>query len=112
MSGFCYAGAIKCETLECSDSLVVQTTLDINSKSDIKLLAIAGEGILGGGEFHAQNAFANDYFEFNGEVKGNIFELNSGGAFKQLKTESLEKNQDSTTFNIKKELRIEVIANI
>lgn len=42
---------------------------------------MAGEGILGSGQFSAKNASAAEYFDFNGEVVGKVIELETDASF-------------------------------
>lgn len=66
--------SIKCSELLCGGNVIVQTTIDVEN-TEIDKTIIAGEGIIGGGVFSAQNAVAVEYFEYDGEIKGKVFEL-------------------------------------
>lgn len=67
--------SIVCEELICDGNVVLQTTANINHSAIISKTMVACEGIMGIGQFSALNAIANDYFEFDGECKGKILEL-------------------------------------
>lgn len=67
--------SVVCDELICDENAVIQTTANINQIAQIAKTIIACEGIMGAGNFTTQNAIANEYFEFDGEYKGKILEL-------------------------------------
>ncbi|MCD7751833.1 MAG: polymer-forming cytoskeletal protein [Lachnospiraceae bacterium] len=75
VGGDMIADSVVCDELLCDGNVVVQTTANINQSGKIEKTMVAGEGIMGAGRFEAQNAIANEYFEFDGDYAGNILEL-------------------------------------
>lgn len=73
-----HVGSIDCSEIVCDGNVVLQTTININNKAKIGKAVIACEGIMGAGTFSAENAIANEYFEFDGEYEGRISELATG----------------------------------
>ena len=67
--------SIVCDELICDGNATIQTTVNINHVAQIAKTIVACEGIMGAGKFTAQNAIANEYFEFEGEYEGKILEL-------------------------------------
>lgn len=67
--------SINCDDIICDGNVVLQTTANINQNAKIGKTIVACEGIMGAGTFFAINAIANEYFEFDGEYEGKIFEL-------------------------------------
>lgn len=67
--------SIVCDDLICDGNATIQTTVNINYVAQIAKTIVACEGIMGAGKFTAQNAIANEYFEFEGEYEGKILEL-------------------------------------
>lgn len=74
VGGDIMANSVVCDELICDGNAVVQTTT-INQIAQIAKTMVACEGIMGSGKFSAQNAIANEYFEFDGEYEGKILEL-------------------------------------
>ena len=68
-------GSIDCDDIICDGNVVLQTTANINQNAKIGKTIVACEGIMGAGTFSAINAIANEYFEFDGDYKGKILEL-------------------------------------
>ena len=69
------AGSVVCDELICDGNAFIQTTANINQVAQIAKTIVAYEGIMGAGKFTAQNAIANEYFEFDGDYDGKILEL-------------------------------------
>lgn len=72
--------SIDCNEIICDGNVVLQTTANINQSAKIGKTMVACEGIMGAGTFSAVNAIANEYFEFDGEYKGKILELETDSA--------------------------------
>ena len=68
-------GSIVCDELLCDGNVTIQTSIDVHQNAQIAKTMVACEGIMGAGRFSATNAIANEYFEFDGEYKGKIVEL-------------------------------------
>ena len=67
--------SVACDELICDGNAAIQTTVNINQVAQIAKTIVACEGIMGAGKFTAQNAVANEYFEFDGNYEGKILEL-------------------------------------
>lgn len=67
--------SVVCDVLICDGNAAIQTTANINQVAQIAKTIVACEGIMGAGKFTAQNAVANEYFEFDGDYEGKILEL-------------------------------------
>ncbi len=67
--------SIICDEMICDGNAAIQTTANINQAAQIAKTIVACEGIMGAGKFIAQNAIANEYFEFDGDYEGKILEL-------------------------------------
>ena len=78
------ANSIKCDDFTCDGNAIIKTTIDISESSKTEKTMIACEGIMGDGDFKALNAIANEYFEFNGTINGNIVELETDTTFSKL----------------------------
>lgn len=96
------AKSIVCNKINSSGDVIVSTTFDVSDECNIKKSLIACEGITGVGNYNVKNTIAIDYFEFNGNTKGNIFEastnfMNSGKS-NDIENKSLdEQNKLYTT---------------
>lgn len=75
--GDIYAKKIDTSEIESMGSVLVSTSIDSEKKCKIERNLIVGEGISGSGMFEVENAIASDYFDFDGESKGNIFEIST-----------------------------------
>lgn len=75
VGGDLLADSVVCDELICDGNAAIQTTANINQVAQIAKTIIACEGIMGAGKFTAQNAIANEYFEFDGDYEGKILEL-------------------------------------
>lgn len=64
----------KCKNLYCGGKLIAKKSMDIND-TEVEDVVFAGEGIVGTGKFSSKSAVAVDYFDFNGEIKGKIYDL-------------------------------------
>lgn len=67
--------SVVCDELICDGNAAIQTTVNIKQVAQIAKTIVACEGIMGAGKFTAQNAIANEYFEFDGSYEGKILEL-------------------------------------
>lgn len=85
------ADSIRCESFNCEGNAVIKNTIDIDDNCKVDNVIFAGEGIVGAGSFSALNAIANEYFEFDGKVEGNVLELLSDKKINEAtKTEILD----------------------
>ena len=75
------ANDIKCDSISCSGNIVARTTIDIGESLKTEKAVMMGEGIVGNGLFSAQNAIAVEFFDFQGEVKGKVMELDTDTSF-------------------------------
>lgn len=75
VGGDLIADSVVCDELICDENAVIQTTANINQVAQLAKTIVACEGIMGAGKFKAQNAIANEYFEFDGDYEGKILEL-------------------------------------
>ena len=75
------ANNIICNVLSCFGNVIVHETIDVREKLQTDKSVLAGEGIIGTGEFVSQNAVATEYFEFSGEVAGKAIELETNSTF-------------------------------
>lgn len=80
------ADSVKCGEFLCDGNAVIRTTIDINKASRTEKTMVACEGIIGGGTFAAMNAIANEYFEFDGDVQGNVVELETETTLSEVTT--------------------------
>lgn len=79
LGSYSASGSLVSEELRVSGDLFVRTTVDTNTLLEVDGLVIAGEGIMGDGEFKAKAAIANEYFEFAGQNSSNVFEISTMG---------------------------------
>lgn len=82
--GSIIANSIKCVKFVCDGNALIKTTIDIDDSSRTEKTLVACEGIIGEGSFAALNAIANEYFEFHGDVQGNILELESNTTLSKI----------------------------
>lgn len=75
IDGFTYANSATGDTAVFGNDLFIHTTVDTNKSLCVSGLVVASEGIMGAGELDAHAAIANEYFEFSGEHKGDVFEI-------------------------------------
>lgn len=75
--GVFIANSVTCDEFQCDGNVIIRTTIDINQKASIEKSIVAYEGIIGAGSFSAENAIANEYFEFDGDVSGKVVELST-----------------------------------
>ena len=80
IGGDLIADSVVCDELICDGNAAIQTTANINQVAQIAKTIVACEGIMGAGKFTAQNAIANEYFEFDGDYEGKILELETDEA--------------------------------
>lgn len=80
-AGEIVANDISCYNISCSGNIVARTTIDIGETLKAEKSVLTGEGILGSGLFSAKNAVAAEYFDFDGEVLGNVLELETDASF-------------------------------
>ena len=72
---------IKCHSLSCNGNVIVRSVIDVKESIIAEKSVMTGEGILGSGRFSAKNAVAAEYFEFDGDVKGKVLELETDASF-------------------------------
>lgn len=82
------ADSIRCGSFNCEGNAIVKNTIDIDDNCKVERVLFAGEGIVGAGSFSALNAIANEYFEFDGDIEGNIIELISDTQISELSKEN------------------------
>lgn len=80
--------SIASDELICDGNVVLKTTANINKRAKIERTIVACEGIMGAGSFSARNAIANEYFEFDGDYDGRIFELETDSLIHEAPTTS------------------------
>lgn len=77
VGGNIIANSIICDEIICDGNISLETTINIDQNAQIGKNIVAYEGIIGSGKFKAENAVANEYFDFDGESEGNIIELDN-----------------------------------
>lgn len=85
------ADSVNCKRFYCGGNAIIKTTIDIED-TKIEKVIVAGEGIIGGGDFSAQNAIAIEFFEYDGDIEGKVLEVNNEVSFRQecISEKSLE----------------------
>lgn len=107
------ADSVKCTEFLCDGNAVIRTTIDIDKSARIEKTVVACEGIVGGGMFAATHAIANEYFEFDGDVEGNIMELETATTISEISlpmsttADSFERPIDEVLTKIAERLRSE-----
>lgn len=86
------ANSVYCKKLFCGGNAIIKTTIEIEDSKTERAM-IAGEGIIGGGNFSAQKAIAVEYFECDGVVEGEILELETKKVFGEKKIEHQENKE-------------------
>ena len=61
--------------LETQGNALVTNSIDIEEGCTVKRNIIAGVGISGSGSMNIESAIANDYFDFDGDIQGNVYEI-------------------------------------
>lgn len=79
-------------------NLLVMRTIDVNRECKIGLNLFAQEGISGSANFIVQSAIAGDYFDVDGHVEGNIYEIAT--MFTKMTTEKEENNKTGGRNNL------------
>lgn len=74
------ADAVKCKRFDCGRNTLVKTTIDLEDARTEKVM-VAGEGIIGSGNFTVQKAIAIEYFEYDGNIEGKVLELDTDTSF-------------------------------
>lgn len=75
----------KCKKLCCGGSVIAQKTIDTQD-TNIEKVVIAGEGIVGSGNFSSKSVVAVGYFEYEGEVEGKIYDLDMDTVYGKERT--------------------------
>ena len=91
--GSIVAKTVKCNKFVCDGNALIETTIDINESSRTEKTMVAGEGIVGDGDFAALNAIACEYFEFFGDIEGKVLELDSDTTLSELTTPAPDTNK-------------------
>ena len=91
--GSIVAKNVKCDKFVCDGNALIETTIDINESSRTEKTMVAGEGIVGDGNFAALNAIACEYFEFFGDIEGKVLELDSDTTLSELTAPTLDTNK-------------------
>lgn len=69
-----YASNIYCNSITAAD-IFVRESIDVKEKVAVEGNVLAGDGILGYGHLLAENIIATNYFDFTGDIEGNVFDL-------------------------------------
>lgn len=103
VTGDIIAANINSKKLTCGKNVLVQSTIDIEDTSIDKVL-VAAEGIVGAGELSVKNAIAVEYFEYDGDIKGKVFELDTDSEFGVERAITQEEPNDLTFEMLMKKL--------
>ena len=98
------ANNIVCHDVTCSGNIVVRIAIDVNESLKTEKSVIAGEGILGSGQFKATNAIAAEYFDFAGEVESKVLELETMANDPHHATLSEEETFDAFSVKLKEKI--------
>lgn len=79
ISGFqdIFSNEINCNKLYCGKNIIAMTTICTEKSLVAEESVVVGEGIIGRGEFRSANAVIKDFFDFDGEVSGQVFEIST-----------------------------------
>lgn len=69
------ARTVSINTIQVQGSILVMDSFIVDEKCDVNKNILAGEGVSGSGMLRAENAVAGDYFDFDGEINANIYEI-------------------------------------
>lgn len=72
-----FSHEINCNEIYCTGNLITMSTMNVDKALNSDGIVVVCEGIIGAGNFNAKNVIVNDYFEFQGKVLGNIFEIST-----------------------------------
>lgn len=97
VGGELVAASVKCNEIVCEENALIRTTIDIDSAATIGKTIVAYEGVIGAGRFVAQNAIANEYFEFDGDVQGHVLELETDTTISELVRQEDQPQTDLST---------------
>ena len=98
-------------TLFCYGNVIVRGTLDIGAKLITDKSVLAGEGIIGSGDFKAQNAVAAEYFEFEGNIVGKVTELETDREFGSIDQMPKDKKSlDESIIELKENISRELMS--
>ena len=104
------ANNITCHSISCSGNILARTTIDISGSLNTEKSVMAGEGILGNGRFSAKAATAGEYFDFDGEAIGKIFELETDTTFGEPQsTPAVEETFEVLSQKIQKRIKSELL---
>lgn len=67
--------------LICSGSIIAKSVIDISESLEAEKNVYAGEGLIGNGRFSAPYTVLVEYFDFDGEIKGKVIELDTDERF-------------------------------
>lgn len=97
------ANNITCKKVSCTGSIIVSDTIDSGESLYVENNVMAGAGIIGGGQFSAQNAVATEFFEFDGDVEGKVVEMDTDSSFGEARVERVAKelNLDETIAHLR-----------
>jgi len=98
LGSYSAAGSFVGNELHASGDIYIKTTVDTNTLLDTDGLVVAGEGIMGDGEFKAKAAIANDYFEFLGKASNRVYEI-SRMDFSKGEPESMTQEKEVLDFS-------------
>lgn len=102
------ANDIACSSISCTGNIVVRTTIDVGQSLQSEKSIMAGEGILGGGQFSSKNAIAVEYFDFEGEVFGKVLELDTDATFGEPQTGSREESFEAVSALLEEKISAEL----
>ena len=66
---------VTCNDINVQGSLLVSDTLLVDKSCSVDRNIMAGEGISGNGELSAVSTIVGEYFDFDGEINSNIYEI-------------------------------------
>ena len=94
---FIFARSVICSSLKAQD-VIVQGYLDVQDNIDVHGNLISGDGIMGNGTLMAENVIAINYFDFSGDIKGNVVDLSDdmlGQRTKDIQVSDQKNDKDS-----------------
>lgn len=70
-----YSKSISAGKIQSHGSLIVLDSLIADEKCEIERSLISGEGLSGSGVLSAENVVAVEYFDYDGEINSNVYEI-------------------------------------
>lgn len=90
------ANSVDAEKIEIYGNLMVTTSINVEKSCTVNRNILSGEGFSGNGELSTENLLTVDYFDFDGSVKGKVFEM-------ETMFEGLSKSESSSVNDEKKQ---------